>query len=397
VSRLLTVYRAAFHGLPREVWILSIVLFINRCGSMVMPFLVLYLTSQRGFSPAEAGNVLAVYGIGAIAGTAMGGWLCDRFGHRIVQVGSMASAGVSLFVFAYLRERPAMLAGAFCLGLLAEAFRPANGVALAAFAPPNVRARAFGLNRLAINLGWTIGPALGGFLALADYKFLFWVDGGTCIAAAVFLALALPASSKELHESDEDTSGGSSPWRDGVFMLAFILLLFQALIFFQMHSTFPLYLVQERGHATNVFGLLMVVNTVLIVLFEMPLVKLVENRNPLTLVAIASALVGMGFGLLPLSGSLVWIVFLIVLWTVGEMLTAPTLTNWVVGRADHASRGAYMAAHGIAYSVAVAVAPLVGTRVWEASGPNTLWWLCLALGAITCLGFGWLGRREAPR
>ncbi|MFT5478245.1 MAG: putative MFS family arabinose efflux permease [Planctomycetota bacterium] len=399
MSRLFSVYRAAFQGLPREVWILSIVLFINRCGSMVLPFLVLYLTSQRGFTPSEAGEVLAVYGAGAIIGVGAGGWLVDRIGYRIVQIGSLTSAALTLLAFSVLRERPALLAGAFCLGCLAEAFRPANGVALAAFAPPSVRARAFGLNRLAINLGWTVGPVLGGFLAAVDYRFLFWVDGGTCLAAAVYLAVALPPSSaeKEYHEPKSSSTSARSPWRDGVFMVAFILLLLQAVIFFQMHSTFPLYLVQERGYSTGTFGLLIIVNTALIVLFEMPLVKLVETRNPLTLVAISCALVGLGFGLLPLSGSLVWIVFLIVLWTIGEMLTAPTMTNWVVGRADRGSRGAYMAAYGIAFSLAVAAAPLVGTRVWEQAGPDMVWWTCLVLGAITAIGFWLLARREAHR
>ena len=402
VVRLLAVYREAFQGLSREVWILSLVLFINRCGSMVLPFLVLYLTSRRGYTASEAGEVLAAYGVGAIFGIGAGGWLTDRIGFRVVQVVSMALSGLGFIGFSFLVEPPAVLAGGFGLGLLAESFRPANGSALAAFSPPHLRARAFGLNRLALNLGWTIGPAFGGFLAEVDFKLLFWIDGATCLLAALGLVVMLPASTGPGERADREANEqaahpAGSPWRDRIFMLAFGFLLLQCLVFFQLQSTYTLYLVEARGFSTRVVGVMIAVNTVLIVLFEMPLVKSIEHRDPLKMIALASLCVALGFGLLPLSGSLVWIVFLALLWTLGEMLTSPTMSGWVANRAGPGSRGAYMAAFGIAFSVAFALGPWLGTRVYERFGPDWLWWGCLVVGAVSATGFRALARHAQAR
>lgn len=385
--RIVKTYREAYSGLPAAMWLLAGVLFINRCGTMVLAFLVLYLTGERGFSEMQAGGVLSMYGLGAILGVMLGGWLTDRLGFVVVMVGSLLASGLAFVGYGFLESSLALHAGAVLLGILAESFRPANGAAVAVLAPQEVRARAFGLNRLALNLGWTVAPLLAGFLAQVDFAFLFWADGGTCIVAGLVLAYWLPRHTSSGRGRASKAASERSPWRDALFLGVFLFMMLQMLVFFQIHSTFSLVLRDEYGLSMPAIGALFMVNTVLIVLFEMPLVKRIEHRSPLHVMGLAALFVGLGFGLMPISGSLLWVVFLVVLWTIGEMLFAPMGMAWVASRASDANRGAYMAAFAMAFSISVALAPLWGTWVLEAYGSGVLWGTCLGMGVVAAAGF----------
>lgn len=394
MMRVLKAYREAYSGLPPAMWMLAGVLFINRCGTMVLAFLVLYLTGERGFSEGQAGGVLSMYGLGAILGVMLGGWLTDRIGFVAVMVGSLFTSGLAFVGYGFLESSLALHVGAVVLGLLAESFRPANGAAVAALAPPELRARAFGLNRLALNLGWTVAPLLAGFLAAVDFGWLFWADGATCIVAGIMLAYWLPKHAGSGRGNTSKSTADRSPWRDALFMGVFFFMMLQMLVFFQIHSTFSLVLRDERGFSMPSIGALFMINTVLIVVFEMPLVRHIERRSPLHVMGLAALCVGLGFGLMPLSGSPLWVVSLVVLWTLGEMLFAPMGMAWVAGRATEANRGAYMAAFAMAFSISVALAPLWGTHVLQVYGSGVLWGSCLAMGLLSAVGFLGLARKS---
>lgn len=383
-------YRSVFRGLSREVWVLALVSLVNRSGTMVLPFLALYLTTKRGYTPSEAGAFLAVYGVGAMAGITLGGRLTDRIGFRTVQLASLVSAAAMFFVLGSVRSATAIGASVGCLGLFAEAFRPANSVAVAAYADPVRRTRAYGLQRLAVNLGWTVGPAFGGFLALVDYRLLFWVDGATSLAAASLLALALPAPRRSSPAAEVGGTAGGSPWRDGAYVAGLCLLLVQVLVFFQLMSTFPLFLREERGFTEDMIGLTVATNTVVIVLFEMQLIRAVERFDALKVIGVAGLLTGLGFGLLPHTAAVVGVVGTVVVWTFGEMLSAPVATAWAANRAGEANRGRYMGAHALCFSIGSIAAPLLGTATYEHLGPDVLWHGCLVVGALDLAGFLWL-------
>ena len=372
LGSLLESYRSSFRGLPREVWLLSLVSFVNRTGTMVLPFLALYLTREMGFEPSEAGLFLSIYGVGALGGIALGGWLTDRIGYQSVQVASLVLGGLTMFLLGALESRVAIAVVVCLLGLFVEAFRPANSSAVAAFSADHLRARAYGLQRLALNLGWTVGPALGGFLALVDYRLLFWVDGTTCLAAAVLLAWALPAR-RSAEEVETARAQAPSPWRDGVFVLVLGLLLLQVLVFFQLLSTFPLFLRNDRGFTEDLVGLTIATNTVVIVFCEMQLIRAVGRMHPLKVMGVAGFLTGLGFGLLPWATTVLAIVATVVVWTFGEMLSFPISSAWTANRATPANRGRYMGAMGMCFSVGTILAPALGTAVYEHLGPGVLW------------------------
>ena len=180
-------YRNAYSGIPKPVWWLGLVMFVNRSGTMVIPFLTVYLTAKKGFTLTDAGYIMAAFGTGSILGSYLGGRLADKFGSFYVQFFSLFLNGVMFIVLGQMQTMIQFAACIFLLSSLGEAFRPANSVAIVAYSNESNRIRSYALNRLAINLGWSIGPALGGVLAKINYALLFWVDGLTCIVASFLL------------------------------------------------------------------------------------------------------------------------------------------------------------------------------------------------------------------
>ena len=385
-----TAYREAFSGLSRPVWLLSIATLINRSGTMVLPFLALYLTEERGFTPAQAGQTLALYGLGAVVASYFGGWLCDRIDPLAVMKWSLALTGLSFLVLGHLESRLAISAMMIVWSFVGEIFRPANMAALAAASDAGERARSFALMRLAVNLGMTLGPTVGGFLALRDYGWLFVADGVTCLLAAGLLLIAFPGRwLRAVPRTTEVVARAASvsPWRDpqalGVFGLMFLL----NLVTFQLASTFSLSLRDLQGFSEARIGLALATNTILIVLFEMVLVHSLSSRDPLKVSGVGAFLFCAGLGLLPFGSGFAYVVFTIAVWTVGEMLVFPIVSSAVADRAPEESRGAYMGMLNLSFASAFVVAPLIGTWIYENLGPEVLWYACGALGFLLWAGF----------
>lgn len=396
MRRILSAYRAAFVGLPQPVWLLAISALINRCGTMVLPFATLYLTKELGWTVREAGLALMFYGAGATVGSFSGGWLADRISVRLVLVTSLVGNGIGFLVLEHLSSRGAIYWFLVALGMFSEAFRPANATALAAIAGPANRVRSFTLYRLAINLGMSIGPVLGGFLAEHDYRWLFRVDGGTCFAAAAMLGIWFrdPAAHVGAAEvSDSGARAGRSPWRDGPFVGLLGLAVLLAMVFFQIQSTYPLALNRVYGFSEATIGLALAVNTVIIVLFEMVLAHALREAPHLRLVAWGSLLFGVGLALLPLGRSFLYVCLTIVVWTLGEMLSLPFLQGVVAERADAKRRGTYLGLLSFAFSIAYMAGPPVGAWVYERFSPAALWYACGVAGVVLWLGFEVLARR----
>jgi predicted MFS family arabinose efflux permease len=377
------VYHAAFSGLPRDVWLLAFVSLVNRSGTMVLPFISLYITQDRGLSVTAAGRILGVYGIGSTIGSYLGGWLSDRIGAQRSQLLSLVATGVGFLWLSVLEQPAAITIAILMVSTVAEAFRPANMAAMAQRAPETVQVRSFALLRLAANLGMGVGPAVGGVLALYSYTWLFVADAATCWAAALLLVLLLPEPASA--EEDEQTAAAgrrSSPWTDFPFVLLTLLVALLAMAFFQIFSTLPLYFRQVLGYRENVIGMLLGFNALLIVLFEMVLIHWAERKRRMLLIGVGAFLVCAGLGLTPYSVSLPLAALVIAVWTLGEMLSLPLINAVVADRAAPGSRGRYMGFYTMSFSVAFIFAPMAGTWIYENLGPRVLWTVVGALGPL---------------
>jgi MFS family permease len=386
------VYREAFAGLPREVWLLSLAAFVNRAGTMVVPFFALYLTQERGLPVIEAGRLVGLYGVGSLVGSYLGGLLSDRIGSIRTQHLSLIGGGIGFLAILQPERMPALAAVVFATSAVAEAFRPAAMTAIAHRTPQALQARSFALLRLAHNLGMAIGPAAGGLLATRSYALLFLADALTAWAASLLLALLLPARRAGAHDARAAAAGaGRSPWRDAPFLLLSGIVVVWAAAFLQAFSTMPIYLRRVYGMRESAIGPVLGLNALLIVAFEMVLIHWAERRDRVRLMSIGCLLVCGGLGLLPLGSTAGWAIACTVVWTLGEMLTLPLSNAAVAARATPATRGRYMGVYTMAFSSAFIVGPIAGTWVFDRFGPATLWYGIGLLGpplGAACLALG---------
>jgi predicted MFS family arabinose efflux permease len=394
-------YLRGFDGLPRSAWLLAAVLLVNTSGTMVVFFLPLYLTEALHWPTSLAGTTMSVYGVGTLFGTICGGLLSDRLGAFKVQRLSLVGTGTILVVLSFLGWAPITLVTIAVWGACASALWPANATAMAAVCLPDVRARGFVLNRLAGNLGVTIGPLVGGFLARHDYRLLFWVDGTTCLLAAAAAWWFFPTNRPAplVHASPETTTPSARWWDDRVFLALLSATFVFGLVFSQIFSTYSLYLKQVAGLIESRIGPLFAVNTGLIVLLQMQLTHGTERFSRTRLAALGALLLGAGLASIPLAGGNVFaLAATVVVWTFGEMLTLPLFTTMVSLRASAGSQGRYQGLWTMSYSLGVTFGPMAGTWIYVTKGPATLWTavglvsVSLAI-ALVGLSTHWDGKR----
>ncbi|WP_044174835.1 MFS transporter [Flectobacillus major] len=397
LNKSLQLYKSAFWGLPKTVWLLSGVMFVNRSGTMVLPFLTLYLTQKLHYSIADTGIVMAFFGSGALFGTFLGGKLTDKIGFYSIQFYSLLLSGIALLVLLHLTSFYAICAGVFLFTTLSDTFRPANGASIAYYSNPENRTRSFTLNRLAINLGWSIGGGLGGILAEINYDLLFWADGITCIGASILFRLLVPPPTEPIGtaHTQKTSAINQSAYKDKVFWCFLALVVMYAIPFFQLFTMEPLYFRTVLHLSESKIGLLMVFNGLMIATTEMIFVHQIEGKlSKPTLIAIGTFLTACSFFVFN-----IWTV-LFVVWisiafnTIGEMFAMPFMQSLVVERSSESNRGQYLAMYAMCYSVAQISSPTIGSQIVQRWGFDILWYFMGVLCLFSMVGFLYLHKQN---
>jgi predicted MFS family arabinose efflux permease len=370
-------YKKAYTGLSKETWLLSLIMLINRSGTMVIPFMTLYLTTALGYSISKAGFVFALFGAGAFAGAWLGGKLTDRIGFYPVQLFTLFVGGILFFILGQMHTYPLICLFTFLLSFINEAFRPANSTAIAFYSKEANRTRSYALNRLAINLGWALGSSIGGMLAHLNYQLLFWVDGITnIIAALIMLVFLKPLPLTSNNNSLKTSSPTLSPWRDKKFIQFVLLTILFASCFFQLFTNLPVFFKKELHLSEKFIGFIMAANGLIIASVEMVIIyKLEGKRNILTYISIGVLLICISFLLLnlPLPAKIVAI-SMIMFVTFGEILSMPFMNTYWIKRTQANNRGQYAAMYTMAWSVAQTIGPMLGARLADSAGFDCLWY-----------------------
>jgi predicted MFS family arabinose efflux permease len=396
ITRTLSLYKKAYSGLSPSTWWLSFVMLVNRSGTMVLPFMTIYLTSpSMGYTIGQAGFVMALFGLGAVTGAFLGGKLTDRIGYYPVQLITLFGGGVLFMILGQMKTFPLICLFTFLLSLVNEAFRPANSTAIMAYAKEDTRTRSYALNRLAINLGWAVGSAIGGLLAAINYELLFWVDGATNITAALLLAYFLHPS-KQVKPAKKETVADPlhSPYRDKIYLWFILLTILFASCFFQLFTNLNAYYKIELHFNERFIGLIGALNGVIIAVIEMVLVFKLEGRRPaIFYISRGVFLVGVAYLMLNIFHiDQVLALLMMVVMTMGEILAMPFMnTFWTARSADH-NRGQYAGLYTIAWSIAQTAGPFLGALLAEHAGFNVLWWVLGGTSFVTAAGFLWLKR-----
>lgn len=366
---------------------------------MVLLFTSLYLTNDLNFSISEAGIVMSFYGIGSVLGSYTGGWLTDRRNYFDIMIFSLISSGLILLLMLVATSMFFLCAIIFFYAYAADMFRPANSAAIAAYSTPENRTRSVSLIRLAINLGFSVGPAAGGFIAhYLGYKWLFVIDALTGFAAALMLYIYLPKKKPEAspHKDSVLADRSTSAYRDWRYLLFILMVALYGTCFFQLFASVPQYFSKVSHYTEDVIGLLLALNGLLVVIIEMPLIASLEKRKKIFPFIIAGALcLPIAFGILKMGGGLMfWAIIYTAIITLSEIFAMPFMMNYSLTRPRKERQGQYSALYSIGYGLAIIAAPLLGLGIADKYGFDTLFTFLIALSILVALGFALLGRKE---
>jgi MFS family permease len=393
-------YKTSFSGLSRETWLLSIVMMFNRCGSMAVPFMGLYVTQSLHRSEMDAGLIITLFGVGSILGSATGGKLTDMIGFRPVQILSSIVGGLLFILFSTITHFYSLCILTVVISFFSEAFRPANFTAVAHYAAEGTITRSYSLNRLAVNIGWSVGISLAGIIASINYKLLFIVEGGVSIIVGLLIQSFLPQVKDFIKKAKENASNMVilKPWED-VFYVKFILL---TTVFitcaFLMFRVVPVFF-KEQWHIDEFqIGIIIGINGAVIALFEMIMINKIEaKRSPMFFIIVGAVLFAVSYIILsaPVSFHIAAAVLTIVVFTCGEMLTLPFINTIVISRSNEHNRGLYAAGYTLSWSCAQVFGPYFGFLIAKNFGYNWLW-IGLATMLLLCTwGFNSLNKKQA--
>lgn len=389
LKRTLNIYKDSFSGLSTEIWWLALITFINRAGTMVIPFLSLYLNKYLDFTRADVGWILASWGLGSFVGSWLGGKLADKIGYYKVMFWSLLLTGFLFIGLQYISSFWAFTIAVFITMTVADSFRPALFVSLHAYSKKENQTRSLTLLRLAINLGFSLGPFLGGLIITSlSYSGLFWVDGITCLLAILLFKLVLKDKALESSSTEDQTDNTKhSIFSDKPYLIFLMIVFLMGFVFMQLFTTMPLYYNDIYSLTEVEIGLLMSLNGVLIFILEMPLIHRLEQRavNKLNIILWSMVLFAASFFILNTSIWLGTLIFSVVLITFGEMLAFPFTNTFAMNRSKKGKEGLYMALYTMSFALASIFSAKTGMEVIDAFGYKANWYLMGFLSLMAVL------------
>ena len=397
MSQLLKMYLDAYRGLSRASWMLAIVMLINRTGSMVLPFLGVYMIDHLKFSLAESGFVLSFFGLGSVAGSFVGGYLTDKIGEYSVQTFSLFTSVLLFCLLPAFTTVASLSAMIFVQSFVSDLFRPANSVAITKYAKAENITRAFSLNRMAVNLGFSMGPAIGGILAAISYNFLFYTNAAAALIAGITYVLFFKrrhqifkrkqAAKKLLSQTSEPTVKKSA-YFDGRFVVFCLLCASFSICFFQLLNTLPLFYKEAVKLDQKTIGLLLGYSGLVVVLLEMILVNIAERKlSIMATMVIGSVLCAVSYGMLGFNHSITILFASITFLSCGEILILPFMATITAISSGSNNKGSYMGMNGMSVAIAFIVSPLLGSKMAVQYGFNTLWIGTAVILLLTAVGF----------
>jgi predicted MFS family arabinose efflux permease len=389
-----------YSGISKEIWLLSFITFINRSGTMVIVFMPIYLLKELHFSPVTIGQILGLYGLGNVVGSYLGGEIAQKKGATFAQLFSLVGTGIAYFALIFIRQEAFFLAAMFIAGAVVDILRPANSTAIARYTNKSSSAKAYSLNRQAVNLGNGIGPLIGGFLTSCGYQWIFVIDAITSLIAAIalvcFFGIGMTDTVCQYTKTDSTNEGlrPVSPLGNMNFVFFLVLALGIGILFFQVFTTFPVFVKDAYTISDPQYGMLQTFNAILIIFFEIYIVNKVSAFPVTRVLGTGALLMAAGLMILPYSSNYGWLYIVILLWTLGEMLTLPFMSSYIANSVNKADCGRYFGVYTAVFSSAMIFASIFGTYLMTWFGTCFFWNLLGVLGVSIFVGFEFLKRRE---
>jgi MFS family permease len=371
-------------GLPPTYWLIWTGTLINRLGGFVIPFLTLYLTAQRAIPVSQAALMISFFGAGSFLAQLTGGELTDRLGRRPVMLMSFFVTPIFMVTLGLARDLVLISICTFIVGFFTDLYRPAVGAAIADLVPPASRTRAYGYNYWAINLGAAVAPILAGLIADYNFLILFIADALTTAAFGFIVLFGIRETRPaEAHHAAHVPLGEriSQLKRAPILLIFSLITLFFGIIYMQANVTLPLDM-QAHGLGPRDYGAAIAVNGFLIILVTIPVSNMAAKWPRFETVAVASVLLGLGFGFTAFATNLPLFALSVIIWTLGEIAATSVAPTIIADLSPVELRGIYQGIFGAAWGLSYFIGPLAGGWIYEHWGSNALWVGCLVIGFV---------------
>ncbi len=386
--------RAIYNEYPRTFWTLILITFIDRIGgSMLFPFFALYLTKRFEIGMTQVGVLFAAFSVSSFIGSLLGGALTDRFGRKGIIIFGLIASSISTLAMGFVDSVAYFFVIAILVGILADTAGPAHQAMLADILPEKQRAQGFGIFRVAFNLSFVIGPAIGGLLAARSYMLLFVTDAVVSLLTAALFVRFIPETKPETSpdEPHESVAGSFAGYfrvlRDSTFILFLGASLLMALVYMNMNTTLGVFLRDVHGIPEAGYGALLSLNAAMVVLFQFPITRKIENLPPLLMMALGTLLYAIGFGMYGFVSTYAFFMLAMVILTIGEMIVAPVGQALVAKFSPEDMRGRYMAVFGFSWAIPFAVGPYLAGLVLDNLDPRLLWYMAGLIGLLAVAGY----------
>ncbi len=389
-----------YNEYPRTFWNLIVITFIDRVGgAMLFPFFALYLTKKFEIGMTQVGVLFAAFSVSSLFGSMFGGALTDRLGRKGIIIFGLIASSVSTLGMGLVNAYETFFMMVLVVGILAETAGPARQAMIADILPEEKRAQGYGIFRVAFNLSVVIGPAIGGLLAARSYLALFITDAVISLITAALVYRFLPETKPETSADapQESVAGSFSGYlrvlRDTAFMLFLGVSMLMVLTYMNMNTTLGVFLRDVHSVPEAGYGLLLSLNAAMVVLFQFPITRRLENQKPLLMMAAGTLLYAIGFAMYGFVSVYILFVLAMVIITIGEMIVAPMGQALVAKFSPEEMRGRYMAIFGISWGLPFAVGPILAGFVIDNFDPRWLWYIAGVIGLLAVFGFLALHRR----
>jgi MFS family permease len=385
-----------FKTFPTTLWFVLAAIFINQVGMASFPFLLLYLTKSIGLPLAKASAVYIAYGISLIAISLFGGVIIDYFGAHRVQTISLFANGLVLLFYPMTHTYWAILLMSLLWGLTSGLYRPASQTVISFLAPAKLQKISFSMQRFANNLGMSIAPLIGAYLAEKHFSLIFNLNGLSSLLASlavltIFFFAPLDEKSTKLKDKFH-YSIFSVLKQDPMLCLFLLVLLPIMMIFFQYESTLAIFLNTTLGLPLKIYGTLLTINTLLIISFELVLNIYTQHWSYYACILIGAALTTTGFFGYLFVHSYWQVVLMTVIWTFGEMFLLPASNTYVAERASRNERGTYLALYSLVFNIGLLLGPYSGAIIIHYYGAYSVWWMCGVLGSLATIAMFFIFR-----
>lgn len=395
--------RRIYSEFPGQFWLLAGASFIDLVGVyLIFPFFSLYFTEKFGVSLIQVGYVFATWALAGVVGQAMGGALTDKLGRKIMVIVGLVFSALTSLALIYVQDYAYVYVVSAIGGLFANSADPARTAMVADLLPEKQLSEGYSIFAVVDNAALSLGPALGGLLASASFALLFFIDVVTSGIAAIIIAIFLMETRKQaVAQENSDQSigqifrGYSQALNDKLLLIVLFLIGFIVLAAEQWYFSVPIFMRDTHQMPAYYYGSMMGVASLLAVIMQYPITRKLRRFSYLTIMAFGSLVYALGFGLfIFVSGYVMFLVAFIVI-GVGQMLFFPTIEAFVGKLAPAEMRGRYMGVLGIAWSLQVMAAPLIGGYLMDTFAPSVIWYV-LVVGLITVAGAKFVLQARLP-